>query len=88
MDESPANETNAPGKENTVEAASAPVHRHSRHRRHRPWYKRMWRAMFPASNVNRLHVFIAVVVVVVFSILAGIYVALNNAGVGSSAPAP
>jgi len=88
MGESPANGANVSGQENTVEAAGAPVHRHSRRRRHRPWYKRLWRAMFPAANVNRLHVFVAVVGVVIFSILAGVYVALNNAGIGSIALAP
>jgi hypothetical protein len=71
-----------------VATVATPLPRQRHHRlRHRPWYKRLWRFLFPGNLPKRRYLFIAALVIVL-SILAGLFVALSmiNRGTPSESP--
>ena len=65
--------------EPTPTALKTPSERVRHGRRHRrPWYKRLWRSLFPAYMNQWWRALFAMLIVLVLSILAGMFIAQNS----------
>lgn len=80
----------APGQTSAAPTASAVAfsdRKRARRHRHRPWYRKVWRAFFP-GNLSVRRYLVIVLVVLLLAVLLGLFVAQNSSRGGSSEPAP